>query len=106
MLAAIGIYGVIAYMVARRTNEIGIRVALGGTPGDLLGLILREARVLLAVGAVAGTLLAGTSRGPTAADDGAERRISRWWLLTTPPRIERVDGAASDPTDSPLRHVR
>lgn len=59
VLAAIGIYGVIAYIVARRTNEIGIRMALGATPGEVLGMILRDAGVLFAMGAVAGTLLAG-----------------------------------------------
>jgi ABC-type antimicrobial peptide transport system permease subunit len=54
ILAAVGVYGVIAYMVARRTNEIGIRMALGATPGNVLRMILREAGVLLIVGAAAG----------------------------------------------------
>ena len=57
VLAAIGIYGVIAYMVARRTNEIGIRMALGATPGDVLAMIMREAGALLLVGAVVGAVL-------------------------------------------------
>ncbi|MBX9603409.1 MAG: FtsX-like permease family protein, partial [Bryobacteraceae bacterium] len=59
-LAAVGVYGVISYSVARRTNEFGIRLALGAGTGDLLGRVLREGLVLgvigLAIG-VAGALL-------------------------------------------------
>ncbi len=58
LLATIGLYGVIAYMVAQRTNEIGIRMALGAVRGDVLRLIFREAGTLLAGGLVLGTLLA------------------------------------------------
>ena len=49
-MASIGLYGVMAYRVARRRNEIGIRMALGARPGDVLGGILREALVLVVVG--------------------------------------------------------
>jgi len=57
-LAVLGLYGVIAYMVARRRNEIGVRIALGASRGSVIGLVLREAVVLLAVGLTAGTAFA------------------------------------------------
>jgi predicted permease len=53
-LAAVGIYGVMAYSVARRTNEIGIRLALGAQPAQVCGMILREGTGLAAVGVAAG----------------------------------------------------
>ncbi len=58
LLATIGLYGVIAYMVARRRNEIGVRIALGAGRSNVIGLVLREAAGLLAAGRVIGTGLA------------------------------------------------
>jgi putative ABC transport system permease protein len=58
VLATIGLYGVMSYMVARRRSEIGIRMALGANKRDVLGLVLREAAMLLAAGLVIGTGLA------------------------------------------------
>jgi predicted permease len=58
MLAAIGLYGVIAYMVARRQNEIGVRMALGADRASVIRLVLREAMMLLAAGLVIGIGLA------------------------------------------------
>jgi predicted permease len=61
VLAAIGLYGVLSYGVARRTNEIGIRKALGAQHGTVIAMILRETGWLLALGLIAGSALAAAA---------------------------------------------
>jgi putative ABC transport system permease protein len=58
ILAMVGLYGVVSFMVVRRRNEIGVRMALGATRKDILSLVLREAGTLLAVGLAIGIVLA------------------------------------------------
>jgi len=58
LLATIGLYGVISYMVNQRRNEIGIRLALGAERRDVIRMVLREAGMLLGVGLAVGTALA------------------------------------------------
>ena len=58
LLALLGLYGVIAYGVTRRTNEIGVRMALGAGRGAVLTMILREAAVLITAGIAAGLVIA------------------------------------------------
>lgn len=61
LLAAIGIYGVMAYSVSARTRELGIRLALGAQAGDVLRLVLRDAAMLVIAGLALGLLAAWAS---------------------------------------------
>jgi ABC-type antimicrobial peptide transport system permease subunit len=57
-LAAIGLYSVIAYSVAQRTHEMGVRVALGARGNDLVALVMREGLGVVAAGVVLGMIIA------------------------------------------------
>ncbi len=58
LLAAIGLYGVIAFSVTRRTREIGVRMAIGAKPAGVLSMVMRQGLVIVAVGLVVGAVLA------------------------------------------------
>jgi putative ABC transport system permease protein len=76
LLAVAGIYGVMSYTVSQRTPELGVRIALGATPGDIFGLVVGQGAWLAAIGIViggalsliAGRLLEGLLFGVTARD--------------------------------------
>jgi putative ABC transport system permease protein len=61
ILAAVGIYGVMSYVVRQRTREIGTRIALGATRRDILWLVMREGALIAAGGTIAGLLIGLTA---------------------------------------------
>ena len=58
IIAAVGIYGVMAYLVAQRTNEIGVRMALGATRGHVVGMVLRRSGLMMIAGLIIGGITA------------------------------------------------
>ena len=58
LLACLGLYGTMAYSIARRTAELGVRIALGATRRDVLFLVLREALLVIAIGLAIGVPMA------------------------------------------------
>ena len=63
LLAAVGVYGVISYAVSQRTTEIGIRLALGASPGGVLGMVVRQGLLMSVIGVAVGAALAVLATG-------------------------------------------
>ena len=61
LLAAIGLYGVIAFSVTRRTREIGVRMAIGARPNEVMSMVMRQGFSILGVGLIAGAVLAAAA---------------------------------------------
>ena len=110
LLVAIGLYGVMAYSVTRRTGEIGVRLALGARPATVLAMVLRESSMLvltgvaigvlaaLALSRVVATLLFGVSSRDAAAFAGAVGIMAVVALLATilpARRAARIDPTAA-----------
>ena len=73
LLAAMGLYGVMSYLVARRTHEFGIRLAVGATASDLLKLVLTRALTLTTAGTLLGVLAGlGVARVLSSAFEGVK----------------------------------
>ena len=123
LLAVIGLYGVMAYTVARRTREIGIRMALGAFQGDVIWMVMREVLVLVAVGLAAGLagafVLAKLVAEPTLrchrarSGYGGFGRASDWRPWPAPPatsqrvRASRIDAMrALQRTNSVDKRIR
>jgi predicted permease len=67
LLATIGIYGVVSYAAAQRTREVGIRVALGARPGDVVRLVIGQGMVMVGIGAAIGLAVAFAATRPLGA---------------------------------------
>jgi macrolide transport system ATP-binding/permease protein len=94
ILASIGLYGITAYSVARRTSEIGVRTALGATRGQVVGLILRGALAQAAIGLALG-VPAALAAGRLLADQLYGVKASDPWILGTASAVLAVCAAVA-----------
>ena len=88
LLASVGLYGVMAFVVARRRKEIGIRLALGAQPGWVIWIVMREVLLLLAIGLAVGI--------PAALGLGALRGVAVLRHPGARSRDRRRDGGVAD----------
>ena len=85
IVACLGIFGVMAFQVSRRTNEIGLRMALGANRTGIVAMVLREVAVMLTVGSLIGTIAALTLTGL------AEKML--YGITTTQPSVFALSAA-------------
>jgi len=83
VISAVGVYGVMAYLVAQRTSEIGLRIALGATPGSVVAMVLRRAGALVGRGLAVGSVVALYAS-----------RFARSFLFQLEPNDPRIFAAA------------
>ncbi len=95
LIAAIGLYGVMSFLVMRRTNEIGIRMALGADARNVLALVLPESATLLALGLLAGTGLALAAARTADAMLFGLKSYDPGTLALAAPLLAAVTGAAT-----------
>jgi len=105
-LASLGIYGVLAYLVARRTREIGIRVALGSTRAGVLKLVLREGFQLVAIGLVLGIIGAASFAKKAVASEIYGVRSLDPLVLASVMALLAIVALAACAVPSPSRHAR
>jgi putative ABC transport system permease protein len=104
VLAAIGLAGLLLYTVARRTREIGLRVALGATPGDVATMVLRQSMAPVLLGMAVGLMLAWFASRPlgmfllpeiASSDSGSFLAVTAVFLIvsgasTVPPLLRAI----------------
>ena len=105
MLASVGLYGVMAFVVARRRKELGLRLALGAEPGSVMWLVMKEVFVLLGIGLAVGMPAAiGLGRFVSTQLYGIEPNdpwiaVAPWhcsaWCRPPPASFRRIAPAAS-----------